>query len=238
MDAPRADVATNAVPSQQGGTVESCCSCPASCFSSHVAQKLAPSGDPWCVMLRRDWTYSQCIQLRQDSSWKQGQSLLMEEVLSVTLFIVRFLQEVAVQKTLAQPVSYTKADGIFFIVLLEDFFLIIIIPSNLSGDSYKEKNFGFHSKVKSHIEENIHRIHSFLMKTLNTQSFVSSFLCPAYCLCNELLSLRRTKMPQCLTARKISSFRSLHLGNCFTVMDNSETKLPGRSKNKCFSEWG
>lgn len=171
----------------------------------------------------------------------EGQSLLMEEVLSGIPFIVRFPQAAAVQKTLGQAVSYIKLDGVFFIVLLEEFFfliIIIIIPSNLSGDSYKEKNFGFHSTVKSHIEENVHRIHSFLMKTLDTQSFVSSFLCPAYCLCNELLSLRRTKMPPCLAARKISSFRSLHLGNCFTVMDNNETKLPGRSKNKCFSEWG
>lgn len=45
VDALGADVATNAVPAHQGVTVESCCSCPAPCFLSHVAQKLAPLGD-------------------------------------------------------------------------------------------------------------------------------------------------------------------------------------------------
>lgn len=52
----------------------------------------------------------------------EGQSLLMEEVLSGIPFIVRFPQAAAVQKTLGQAVAYIKPDGVFFIVLLEEFF--------------------------------------------------------------------------------------------------------------------
>jgi len=44
-------------------------------------------------------------------------------------------------------------------------------------------------------------------------------------------------MSQCLSAREIAGFLSLHLRNYLTVMDNNKTKLPGRFGNKCFSEW-
>lgn len=99
-------------------------------------------------------------------------------------------------------------------------------------------NLGCHSKVKFYTEENIRKIHSFLMKALNTQRFASSLLCPAYCPCNEPLSLGRVEMPHCLSAREISGFWSLDLRNYLTIMDNNGTKLPGRFENKHFSEWG
>lgn len=100
------------------------------------------------------------------------------------------------------------------------------------------ENVEFHSKVKLRTEENIHKIHSFLMKTLNTQSFVFSLLCPAYCLRNKPPNLGKTKMPQCLSTREISGFQSLQLRNYFSVMGNNENKLSGRFENKCFSEPG
>lgn len=44
---------------------------------------------------------------------------------------------------------------------------------------------------------------------------------------------RREKL-QCLSVSEISGFRSLHLRNYFTVMDNNESKVSERFEHKCF----
>lgn len=50
----RAGLAADAVPAQEGVSPESCCSCLAPCFLSHVAQNLVPLGDWWPLRLRGD----------------------------------------------------------------------------------------------------------------------------------------------------------------------------------------
>ena len=215
-----AGVASHAVSARWGASPESCCSRSASCFLSHVAQKLGPSGDRWCVRLRTDCTHSHCFQLREYRSCIHIQSLLMEGVLCCSSSNHVICPTSSCTEDCGPGYLLHKGQmesfarlfwGLFFYsyyplksrwgflqsISCTEFSLqdtrnqcsprrssesLCVAGGMLLQQDHVAKNLGFHSKVKLRIEENIHKIHSFLMKTLNTQTFVFSLLCPAYCL--------------------------------------------------------